>query len=255
MSKHEIYAVKYAGPFAGSGAMLMWLKDWEKVVNRSYYIWCIKGGGDSVVVDAGVSLNLAAEKNLAGYVNPADYLSRIGIKADEVRHVVITHMHWDHTSGVSLFPQARFYIQREEYRFWLKDPIASDPVFKQFSDEAANAYLASLEGTDRLELLDGDRKILPGIRCLLAPGHSIALQAVAVETAKGTAILGSDSAHIFRNYRENWPSSIIMNLVEWMRTYKKLRENASSIDLLFPGHDPLMTESYREVAKNITRLV
>jgi glyoxylase-like metal-dependent hydrolase (beta-lactamase superfamily II) len=255
MPEYEIYAVKYAGPFTSSGALLMWLRDWEKVVKRNYYIWCLKGKGDPVIVDAGVSPKLAGEKNLAGYVNPAEVLLRIGIKADKIQHVVITHMHWDHSSGVSLFPKAIFYVQKEEYRFWLKDPIVSHLPFKQFSDDASNAYLASLEGTGRLILLNGDQEILPGVRCLLAPGHSVALQAVAVETAKGVAILGSDCAHTFRNYRENWPSSFIMDLVAWVRTYEMLREKASSIDLMFPGHDTIMSENYPEVAKDITKLV
>ncbi|NIR14757.1 MAG: MBL fold metallo-hydrolase, partial [Desulfobacterales bacterium] len=65
-----------------------------------YYIWCIKGSGETVVVDAGVSPELASEKNLKGYISPAEVLSRIQVKADEIRHVVITHIHWDHTSGV-----------------------------------------------------------------------------------------------------------------------------------------------------------
>jgi erythromycin esterase-like protein len=80
------------------------------------------------------------------------------------------------------------------------------------------------------------------------------LQAVAVNTAKGTAILGSDCAHIFRNYQEDWPSAIIVDLVGWMKTYK-LRARASSIDLLFPGHDPIMSENYPELAEGVTRLV
>jgi glyoxylase-like metal-dependent hydrolase (beta-lactamase superfamily II) len=78
---------------------------------------------------------------------------------------------------------------------------------------------------------------------------------VAVDTARGTAILGSDCAHTFRNYREDWPSALIVDLVAWMRTYDKLRKKASSIDLIFPGHDPIMSTQYREVAKDITRLV
>jgi glyoxylase-like metal-dependent hydrolase (beta-lactamase superfamily II) len=255
MFEHDIYAVKYAGPFIRQGALVMWMKDWEKVVMINYYIWCVKGAGDPVIVDAGVSPKLAGEKELTGYVNPAEVLLRIGVKADEVRHVVITHLHFDHSSGVSLFPNAIFYVQKEEYRFWLKDPIVSHPVFKQFLDEASNAYLASLEGTDRLVLLNGDQEILPGIQCLLAPGHSVGLQAVAVETAKGIAVLGSDCAYNFQNYREDWPSSLIMDLVAWTRTYKKLRGRASSIDLIFPGHDVIMSENYPEVAKNITKLV
>ena len=83
----------------------------------------------------------------------------------------------------------------------------------------------------------------------------MALQSVAVNTLKGTAIIGSDCAHVFRNYREDWPSALIVDLVGWMRTYDKLRERASSPDLLFPGHDRLMLKNYPAVVKDITRLV
>ncbi len=168
---------------------------------------------------------------------------------------MLTHIHWDHASGVSLFPGATFYVQEREYRFWLEDPIATRPPFRHVSDETCKAYLASLEGKDRLVLVKGDQEILPGVECLLAPGHTVALQAVAVNTARGTAILGSDCAHTFRNYREDWPSALITDLVGWMKTYDKLRMKASSVDLLFPGHDYLMATQYPEVAKDVTRLV
>jgi glyoxylase-like metal-dependent hydrolase (beta-lactamase superfamily II) len=255
MTGYEIYAVKYAGPFTSSGAFLMWLKDWEKIEERNYYIWCIRGSEDTVVVDAGVSPELAREKELTGYTSPAEVLSRIGVEADEVGHLILTHMHWDHASGVKLFRNATVYVQDIEYRFWLNDPIATRPAFRHVSDEASAEYLASIEGTNRLRLVKGDQEILPGITCILAPGHTVGLQAVAVTTAKGTAILGSDCAHIFRNYQEDWPSSLIVDLVAWMRTYEKLRERASSLDLIFPGHDVLMASNYPQVAKDITKLV
>ncbi len=254
MAEYEIYALKYAGPLESSGAFLLWLREWERIAKRNYYIWCIKGK-ETVVVDTGVSPGLAKDRNLMGYINPAELLSRIDVRAQEVQHVVITHIHWDHAGGVGLFPNAKVYIQDEEYQFWIKDPMAIRPPFKHVSDEASKSYLASLEGTDRLVLLKGDKKILPGIKCLLSPGHTVALQAVAVHTTRGTAILGSDCAHIFRNYREDWPSALIVNLVEWMKTYDKLRSKASSIDLIFPGHDPIMSTHYPEITKDITKLV
>ncbi len=120
MSEYQIYALKYAGPFLSSGAFLMWHKDWDTTAKRNYYIWCLKGNAETVVIDAGVSPELAKKRNLAGYVSPAEVLSRINVNAEEVRHVIITHIHWDHMSGVSLFPKATFYVQAAEYDFWLK---------------------------------------------------------------------------------------------------------------------------------------
>jgi len=43
--------------------------------------------------------------------------------------------------------------------------------------------------------------------------------------------------------------------VGWLETYDKLRGWASSVDLLFPGHDAGMLRNYPMVAEDITRLV
>jgi len=255
MVEYEIYALKYAGPFVRAGASVMWYRDWGTKVKINYYIWCIRGEGETIVVDTGVTPGLAAERELDGYVNPADVLSRIGVEADEVRHVIITHMHFDHANGVSLFPNATFYVQEEEYRFWVENPIAQRPPFKSLADADAASYLAALEGTNRLVLLDGDQQILHGIECLLSPGHTVALQTVAVNTAGGRAIIGSDCGHVFANFDEDWPSTLIVDLVGWMKTYDKLRAQVSSPELLFPGHDRRLMEEYPEVAPDITRLV
>lgn len=255
INEYKIYALKFAGPLIRSGAIIMWNKDWEKVVSSNYYIWCIKGCDETIVVDTGIVPSLAKKLKLPGYSNPKEVLSRINVKTNEVRRVIISHLHFDHSNGVSLFPNATFYIQEAEYRFWVKDRIASRPPFKFYLDETSITYLKSLEGTGRLSLLKGDQKILPGVECLLAAGHSIANQAVAVNTNKGTAILGSDCGHFFRNYQEDWPSVFITDLVEWMKTYDKLRAKVSSMDLLFPGHDPIMSEDYLKIAEGVTQLV
>ncbi|MEW6670627.1 MAG: N-acyl homoserine lactonase family protein [Thermodesulfobacteriota bacterium] len=255
MQPYEIYALKYAGPFTSSGALLMWVKDWEKTVERNYYIWCIKGPDAVIVVDTGVSPQLAGARGLAGYVNPREMLGRIGVDADTVTHVVLTHIHWDHANGVGLFPAARIYLQEREYRFWIENSLASRPSFRFYTDDESLSCLAALKDNRRLALLTGDREILPGVECLLAPGHSPGLQAVAVPTVRGTAVLGSDCAHVFRNFQEDWPSSFIFDLAAWMRSYDKLRAKVASPELLFPGHDPLMAREYPRVAEGVTRLV
>jgi glyoxylase-like metal-dependent hydrolase (beta-lactamase superfamily II) len=255
MPQYEIYAIKYAGPFTSSGAFIMWMKDWDNVVERNYYLWCLKGPGTTIVVDTGVSPRMAQKRKVTGYVNPSEVLKRIDVDADKVQHVILTHSHWDHAGGLSLFPQARIYIQEDEYRFWMRDPIAKRPPFAFYWDEMLETDFETIDNEGRLALINGDHKILPGIECLLAPGHSIALQALAVNTAKGTSILGSDCAHVFKNYQQDWPSALIVDMVAWMRSYDKLKSKVSSPDLLFPGHDPLMSKNYPEIAKGVTRLV
>lgn len=255
-NRYEIFAIKYAGPLKSSGALAMWNRDWDKIVSRNYYLWCIKriDNKETILVDVGVAPDLANNLKLPNYINPVEMLSRINVKAKEVKRVILSHLHFDHDNGVSLFPNATFYVQEEEYLFWVKNPLASRPPFKAYTDEAGKEYLKSLEGTTRLTLLKGDQEILPGVECLLTPGHSIANQSVAIQTIKGTAILGVDCAHFFKNYQDDWPSTFIIDLVAWMKTYDKLRAKVSSMDLLFPGHDPAMFDNYPKVADGITKL-
>ena len=192
---------------------------------------------------------------MAGYVNPCEVLKRIDIVAAEVKYLVATHIHFDHISGIELFPMATIFVQEKEFNFWMKDPIAGRAPFLNVTDPVANHYLASLEGKERLRLIKGDEEVLPGIELMLCPGHTIGLQTVAVNTEKGIAIIGSGAAHLFSSFRTDIPSAIITDMIAWMKTYDKIRAKASSIDLIFPGHDVALLEDYPKVAEDVSQLV
>ncbi len=253
-STYEIYALKYAGPFVRPASMMTWFHDLDKTITTNYYIFVIKNEEETIVVDCGVAPQIARERNLNGYVSPEDALRRIGIEAAKVDKVIATHIHFDHISGIELFPKANVYVQEKEFNFWIKDPMAKRAPFLHVTDPAGNRYMKKLEKTKRLHLVRGDKKILPGIELLLAPGHTPGLQVVAVHTQKGTAIVGSDSAHVFSSFRTDIPSAIITDMVAWMKTYDKIRAKASSLDLIFPGHDIKLMEDYPKVAEDVTRL-
>jgi glyoxylase-like metal-dependent hydrolase (beta-lactamase superfamily II) len=257
--QYEIYAVKYAGPFPRKLAMVLWNEGWEENIEVNYYVWAIKGKDETIVVDAGTGLTEASKRKLKGYVNPLDALKRIGVDESRVNKVIITHMHFDHVGGMEIFPQAfpkaKFYIQKKEYDFWVKHPFVKRPPFSWVADPLAIKATADLEETDRLVLICGDQKIMPGIEVLISPGHTIGLQTVAVHTAKGTAIVASDCLHVHRAFRENNTSILITDLIGWIESYDKLRAKATSIDLVFPGHDLSMATDYPKVAEDVTRLV
>ncbi len=257
--EYEIYALKYAGPFRSKLAFVLWKHGWNEEIDRYYYIWAIKGKNETIIVDAGQGPTYAGNKKSPNYVNPVEMVSRLGIAPDSVKKIIITHIHQDHAGGMEVFPKAfpnaTFYLQKQEFDFWIKSPIAKKRAFDESSDPLANKILADMEGTRRLKLISGDQKIMPGIELLLTPGHTPALQSVAVNTQKGTAVVASDCAHIARSFKEEIPSALICDLPGWMRSFDKLKAKASSIDLLFPGHDAALLRDYPKVAEDITRLV
>lgn len=255
---YEIYALKYAGPRACKLAFLLWMEGWDKDADRNYYVWAIKGNNEVIVVDTGCSPSLANRNKLNGFVNPVEILESIGADRDNVKKVIVTHLHWDHAGGfpalLQAFPEATLYVQEKEFDFWIKNPIAKRAPFAKVSDDITINAIAELEGTPRLRILKGDTKIMPGIEVLLAPGHTAGLQAVAVNTLEGTAIIASDCAHIHESFTLDIPSCLITDLVLWMESFDKLRAKASSIDLIFPGHDVMMYNNFPRVAENVTRL-
>ena len=78
---YEIYALKYAGPFTRPAPMVHWFQDMDKSIQINYYIFVIRGGGKTIVVDCGCASTLASELDMVGYVKPSEILERIGVAA------------------------------------------------------------------------------------------------------------------------------------------------------------------------------
>ncbi len=256
---YEIFACKYGGPLVRKLAIVLWNTGWDEDGPISYYVWAIKAKtGEVIVVDAGPSPAQAAARKVPEFVNPIEVLGRIGATADTVSKVVITHMHWDHVGGIqaflAAFPKAKFYVQKREFEFCVKNPVASRKPVAVLFDAEASKTVAGLERSERLVLVDGDAPLAPGVDLFLAPGHTLGLQVVKVNTAKGPAVVGSDCAHVFRGYREDNPSVFIMDLPAWMSTFDKVKALAP-LDRIFPGHDALMSQNYPAVAVDVTQLV
>lgn len=253
--QYEIYALKYAGPILRPAAFMTFFQNVDQFVQIGYFIFAIRSGDQTLLVDCGTSPKAAEARKIPNYVSPAEVLRRIGVQPSQIQHIICSHIHFDHIGGIDLFPQATFYVQEKEFRFWMKNPIAQKGPFLHLTDLSANRKLAKLKGTKRLKIIRGDRTILPGIRLLLAPGHTPGLQATLVHTVKGKALVGSDLAHMSLSYQIKIPSALITDLVAWMKSYDRVLPKASSPDLMFSGHDLSMLDHYPKVAEDVVRLV
>ena len=255
MALWEIYALCYAGPVESSRAMTMWNRDWDRTSRRAYYFWCLLGPGGPVVVDAGTHPDTAQERELPHYQPPDQVLARLGVAPDQVAHLVLTHLHWDHAGGAGLFPQAQVHVHQDEWDFWRGHPVAQRELFRWLGDARAFRALDQAREEGRLALWQGGESLLPGLEFIAAPGHTPGLMALAADTAGGRAVLGSDCGHTWENYELDWPSTFICDLPAWLLSMDKLRQTASAPRLLIPGHDLAMSQDYPEVAPGVTRLV
>jgi N-acyl homoserine lactone hydrolase len=111
-------------------------------------------------------------------------LKEIGLEPGEVRHVILSHMHWDHVGGCKFFPGATFVVQRAEYRFALyPDRAFSKPYVRHL-----------FEGMSNLDLREGDGEVVPGAWVISSPGHTPGHQSVLVSLpASGKMLLAFDA--------------------------------------------------------------
>ena len=111
---HEVYAVRYAEHARMRSENYIFGDPHDEMTSISYYVWVIKGSYGTFVVDTGFD-ELAAKERGRKIVHPVgEGLKALGVQPDKVKHVIATHMHWDHAGNYDLFPNARYHIQDTE---------------------------------------------------------------------------------------------------------------------------------------------
>lgn len=203
-------------------------------------IWLIRlPGGRNVLVDAG----FYREKFLTrwmpmDYRSPAEAVQIAKVRPEDISDIIVTHVHWDHMDGVDLFPNARIWIQREEYTHHVSE---TGRALNRAVDSLDAAMLHGLMKAGRVELVDGDdREIIPGIRVYTGGKHTHASQFVGVKTPEGTIVLASDNAYLYENFEKHAAIAQTLDAASNLRAQERMATIASSPRLIVPGHDPLV---------------
>jgi glyoxylase-like metal-dependent hydrolase (beta-lactamase superfamily II) len=249
---YDVYALKYAERDT-TACQFFYREASHAPITLHYYIWLILGGPHPILVDTGFLDDDARERGMRNYVSPAAIVERAGVNPVDVPIALITHLHYDHWAGHSLFPDAEFWIQREEVAFWT-GPFAGYQAFRQSANARALARLAPLSEAGRVKVIDGDRPVLPGITVHRVGGHTAGLQIVTVETARGAVVLTSDASHFYRNVETRQPVQIITSLPEMLAAFETIHALAGAPELIVAGHDPEVADRFSPVEPGIIRI-
>ena len=184
----------------------------------------------------------------ADYVRPDEAVARAGVKADEITDVIITHVHWDHADGARLFPKARMWIQKDEYEHYL--PLAG----KEGTTTEDFDFFKQAKEHGRLELVNGDREILPGIGVYTGGKHTFASQYVVVETKNGPVVLASDNVYLYENLDKHLPIAQTLDEKSNLAAQDKMKALVKDARFIVPGHDPLVMTRFKRVADGVVRI-
>jgi len=91
----------------------------NKKVDIAMVVWLIRGGGHTILFDSGFHRDtFLKEFPMREYLRPDEAVKLAGVQPQDVTDIVISHAHWDHMGGIDLFPKAKVWIQKEEYRYY-----------------------------------------------------------------------------------------------------------------------------------------
>jgi glyoxylase-like metal-dependent hydrolase (beta-lactamase superfamily II) len=242
---HRVYAIRY-GRHARTASQnfINPPANPERSMPMEYFIWVIVApDGKATVVDTGFSAASAQRRGRETLRDPMQGLAMLGIGADAVEDVVITHLHYDHAGNTAAFPRARFWLQERELAFTTSRSMCRNFFRLAYEPEHVQAMVASLfQG--RLSLIDGDVELGPGICLHWVGGHTAGLQVVRVMTESGPVVLVSDLFHYYDNFELQSPFPIVYRPDQMLEGFARVRSLVADPRYLVPGHDPLVMERF-----------
>ena len=161
-------------------------------------------------------------------------LAEIGIGFDDVKHVILTHLHFDHTGYLKYFPHAKVSIQRREYAFGFGGRTTIANIVSDFD-------LPSIQW----DLVDGDWEVVPGLSMIDTRGHTEGHQSAVVELSNsGTIVLPFDAGDLQENFdHEILPGESVDDTAAMaaIRRLKAITAKTSGRMILF--HDPVAIQT------------
>jgi len=219
----------------------LWTKhvgaDDENRITMSLHCPMAVDGNDLVLVDSGLGDRLSEREQSIYRVDRRGgidaRLREQGLEPEDVTHVVLTHLHFDHAGGVvrrsdggslrPAFPRARHFVQRIELEAAL---APSDP-----RSAAAYAHapqcLAPLREAGLLEVLDGPTALTPRLRVVVTGGHTASHQCPIFADGGETFVHLGDIAPTRAHMRPAWNQAYDTTPLETIAAKRSLLEHAA----------------------------
>lgn len=206
-----------------------------------------EGDGRVVLIDTGIGDVFAGTKYADIYAIDADAptllesLHAIGIGANDVTDVVLTHLHFDHCGGstrregdrrVPTFPEATYHVQGAHWDW----AVASNP--KEHGSFLQDTF-RPLADRGQLQRVDGPTTLFPGMTVRLVHGHTEAQQVVLIQDEQHTLAYVADLLPTSHHLAPAWTMGYdVRPLVTMEEKADFLQEASANRWTLFFEHDP-----------------
>ncbi len=184
--RHRSYALNEEG---------LWQAQW-----RGHLIRRKSGEGENILVDTGMGAGPYEHGPQDGAL--VKNLAALGVSANEVDNVVITHCHFDHIGwnvggggdpAAPTFGNATYHVARNDWDYYTDDANRNDEF---------DAQIRPLDAGGQLELVLGELELMDGVSLLPTNGHTPGHQCVMIRSEGEVAVLTGDLFHNVAQIRE-----------------------------------------------------
>jgi N-acyl homoserine lactone hydrolase len=163
-------------------------------------------------------------------------LRQIGIEPKDVRHVVLSHAHLDHTGNLRHFRHAKVWMQKNEYDFAFEGPAHPGVVRGDLDDPDLD-----------WSFVDGDHEVMPGFTLLSTPGHTPGHQSALISLPRsGRALLVGDVGDWMANFENEILPGEASDDAAALESIRKINRICREEDaLMFVCHDPDLIQNQK----------
>jgi N-acyl homoserine lactone hydrolase len=166
-----------------------------------------------------------------------------GIQHEDVHLVVMTHLHFDHASGISEFPEATFVVSRQEWEAATQPRAWTHGYVRRQFDHAFDYRLLDFEAREVDSYATFGRSIdLLGdgsIRAVFTPGHTLGHMAVVLRLRDREAVVAGDAIYTRRTLRDGALPTHAEDMHLFRRSLRELQlyDDTHPDAVIIPGHD------------------
>lgn len=145
---------------------------------------------------------------------------------DDIRHVVLSHLHFDHSLNLPLFPKAEVYISQAELDY------ARQVSAGEVRDFSIPDFWPALLDKRRIHIVEDDLQLSPTKRLKVLPGHTPGCMAMFCEDS-GAAVCGD----VIKNTWEAVTGKAGQAAAGEAAAGASIRSVLEAATIVIPGHD------------------